>query len=157
MGTSAKGIDDSEVFVDTSVLVDFVQLGSKADCFDIFKIRTDCQKTTTPKVEAEFTKKRQNRQYIVRKFLEKVGQGSSNFSDFELPHKDNFSAADEAYARELLVQLADSNTDEARKELAKRRKLFKKGNRSCLVRKLEQSISRLLWIVACASIRLQYS
>lgn len=43
MGTSAKGIDDSEVFVDTSVLVDFVQLGSKADCFDIFKIRTDCQ------------------------------------------------------------------------------------------------------------------
>lgn len=120
-------VDDSEVFLDTSVLVDFVQKGSNADCFDIFGDRP-CRKRTSPFVKEEYTRKRDNRRYIVRKFLEQIGQDKTDFSDFDLPHKDNFSDSDNEYAIELLTELASGTPMEARRELDLRRKLFMKGN-----------------------------
>lgn len=128
MGMAGRSIDDRAVFLDTSVLVRFVQQAAKADCFDLFKSRS-CDKWASPAVEEEYSRKRENREYIVKKFQEQVGQVDGDFSDLDIPHKDRFSPSDEDYAKNLLSQLKEGDEMEAMRELSRRRKLFKKGSK----------------------------
>lgn len=122
-------VDDSEIFIETSVLVDFVQKASDADCFDIFKIST-CEKVTSPSVEEEFRRKRENRTYIVRKFQEQIGGSETDTTELDIPHRDRFSESDEEYAEELFNELREGDAEEALKELSTRRTLFAKGTKA---------------------------
>lgn len=123
MGSS---IDDDEVFLETSVLVDFAQRGSRSQCFRLFKDH-DSEKSTSPYVEEEYERKKRNREYVVEYFQRKVGREDDDFDGFAPPEDERLTESDLDYAEELLADLAEADDwMAAMEELDDRRRRFRK-------------------------------
>lgn len=126
MGSS---IDDDEVFLETSVLVDFAQWGSRSQCFRLFKDHGS-EKSTSPYVKEEYERKKRNREYVVEYFQRKAGREDDDFDDFAPPEDERLTESDLDYAEELLADLAEADDwMAAMEELDDRRRRFRRAHR----------------------------
>lgn len=111
--------DDSEAFTETSVLIELVQLGRHADCYDLFyNSNTDAVASGT--VVEEFDRVRKRRHSIHRAMLNHAKRG--DLDDFEPPSGLSLTGNDRRYLADLLVKLSNLDSPEEVVRRLRRRK-----------------------------------
>lgn len=119
--------DTDEVFLETSVLVEFAQEGESSDCHRLYRSH-DGDTITSPYVKIEFERKKTNREHIVEYFQSKIGAGDHDFSEYHPPDDEHLSRSDVEYAVDLLSALAAADDImKAQEELSLRRTRFRRA------------------------------